>query len=69
MKKKQIVELHSKLVDQLKRLIEKAEEELVKLRIDLGAGKLKDIHQVKKKRRDLARIKTILKEKELNEAI
>lgn len=65
MKKKQIKELHSKTEKELRELIKKADTELVKLRIDLRAGKLKDAQAVNKKRHHIARLKTILQEKEL----
>lgn len=67
MKKKEISQLHTKSSQELKSLIKKMEEELVKMRIDLKSGKLKDVRAVLKKRRDLARVKTVLGEKELNE--
>ena len=65
MKKKQLDELHAKSVKELKESVKKIQGELVQLRTELGAGKLKNVHQIKLKRRDLARIKTILREKEL----
>lgn len=65
MKKKQLVELHTKSIKELKDLAKKIQEELVQLQTDLGAGKLKNVNQIKFKRHDLARIKTIIKEKEL----
>lgn len=68
MKKKDLQELRAKTIKELKELIRKAEEELVGLRIDKEAGKLKDVHKVAKKSDDLARLKTILKEKELYES-
>lgn len=67
MKKKQLAELHTKDEKELTKMIVDLQTELVKLRTDLGAGKLKDVQQVNKKGRDLARIKTIIKEKELEE--
>jgi large subunit ribosomal protein L29 len=65
MKRKLLKSTQSKSVAELKKLMAKAQEDLVRLRTDLGSGKLKDVHQVKKKKRDLARYKTILREKEL----
>ena len=65
MKKKEKKELHSKTIKELEKLISKVEKELVLLKTDFGAGKLKDVCQLKKKRQDLARVKTILKSKEL----
>jgi len=65
MKRKDIQELHGRSIKELKELMKKTQGELVQLRTDLGAGKLKNVHQIKMKRRDLARIKTIIREKEL----
>lgn len=67
MKKKEIKELRTKTRKELENLIQKTQEELVNLRIDFKAGKIKNAHQLILKRRDLARMKTILKQKELNE--
>lgn len=58
-------ELHTKTIKELRDLVKKTQEELVKLRTDSGAGKLKNVHQIAMKRHDLARIKTIVREKEL----
>lgn len=68
MKKKDLKDLHSKTIKELQGLIQKTESDLVKQQIDLRAGKLKNFALVKKTKSDLARFKTILKEKELNEA-
>jgi large subunit ribosomal protein L29 len=65
MKKKQLKELHQKSVKELDQLGEKIQKELVQLRIDWGAGKLKNVNQITQKNRDLARVKTIMREKEL----
>lgn len=43
------------------------EEELVKLRLDIKAGKEKDIKKARKKRLEIAVVKTILREQELTE--
>ena len=67
MKRKEIKELHLKTNQDLKALLRKTQEELVKIRVDLQSGKLKDTQSVNKKRHDLARIKTVLRQKELNE--
>lgn len=67
MKTKDKKELHTKTEKGLKSLLSKAQNELVKLRMDQAGRKLKDTHQVLKKRRDIARIKTIIREKELSE--
>lgn len=67
MKKKEISQLHTKTSPELNILIKKMEEELVKMKIDLGSGRLKDVRSVLKKRRDLARVKTVFRQKELSE--
>ena len=67
MKRKDLQELRTKTKRELLELIRKAEEELARLRIEKEAGKLKDVHLVTKRSDDLARLKTILKEMELNE--
>lgn len=64
MKRKQIQELHQKETGELRKLLSQAQDELVKLRMDLEAKKIKDVHALTKKRDEIARIKTILKEKE-----
>ncbi len=66
MKKKELKELHQKSQQDLQGLMKKTQEELVKLKMDRKAGRLKNVRLPENKRHDLARIKTILKEKELN---
>lgn len=68
MKKKQI-QLHAKTYQDLQTEAKKTQEELVKIRVNLKSGNLKDTQLINKKRRDLARIKTVLRQKELNENI
>jgi len=65
MKKKELNELHTKSTDELKQLIKKTQLELIRSQMEQKAGKLKNVHLVKQKRHDLARLKTILKELEL----
>lgn len=67
MRKRELKELKNKTIKELKELIEKMEEELAKLKVEKEGGKLRNISQLREKRRDLARIKTILREKEINE--
>ena len=66
MKKKELKELHQKSQQELQNLMKKAQEELVKLKMDRKAGRLKNVRLPENKRHDLARIKTILEEKDLN---
>jgi len=67
MKRKDLQELRTKTKKELLELIRKTEEELARLRIEKEAGKSKNVHLLTKKSNDLARLKTILKELELNE--
>lgn len=66
MKTKEKKELQQKNKEELKLQAFKLAEELVKLRMEKQAGKLKNIQAIKKKRQALAIVKTILKIKELN---
>jgi len=65
MKTKDVKELHTKTFKELKGLLVKASEALMKLKMEQATRKLKDVHQVMKKRREIARIKTIMHAKEL----
>lgn len=67
MKPKDKKELHTKTVKELKSLLSSTQKELVKLRAEQATRKLKDGHQVLKKRGDIARIKTVIRERELLE--
>lgn len=67
MKKKQIKEIRTKNIKELAVIKAKTESELVQLQSDLGSGKLKDVQRVKRKKRELAQIKTIIREKKLLE--
>jgi ribosomal protein L29 len=50
---------------ELQLLLTKFKEEAFKSRMDLRSNKLKDVHAVYKKRKEIARIKTVIREKEL----
>lgn len=67
MKTKDIKDLHEKTIKELKSELGKAQDELVKLRMEQATRKLKDTHQALKKRHDIARIKTIIRERKLSE--
>jgi len=62
-------DLHSESTNELQKLLEKTQTEYLKLRMDLKIGKLKDVHAPLKKRKQIARIKTVIKEKELKKVI
>lgn len=69
MKRKDIPQLRTKTIRELKELIRKAQEELLKLKINARAGKLKNVRLLSQKRHDLARLETVIKEKELYEKV
>jgi len=58
-------DLHKKTKEELLEVLKEAQAQWVKLRMDLKMGKLKDVHLPIKKRRQIARIKTIIRKKEL----
>jgi len=66
MKRKAIAELHQKNKEELKTMLDKANLEVVHLKMEKQSGKLKNVSSLNKKKREVARIKTILKEKESN---
>lgn len=68
MKKKDLKDLrHSKDLKELFGLEKKTAQELARLKIDLKADKLKKTHVYYLKKRDFARIKTAIKERQLHE--
>jgi large subunit ribosomal protein L29 len=67
MKRKDLKELQTKSSTELEQLIKKTQGELVKLKMDSKIGKLKNVHQLAQVRQGLARLKTILREKELTQ--
>jgi len=58
-------ELREKEARELKKLLEKGRRELADLRSERAAGSLPDGSQFSKKRTEIARILTVLKEKEI----
>ena len=66
MKKKELNELKNKDLKALKELSKKVDEEIFKLKMDKRTAKLKNVSSLGEKKRDLARIKTIIREKEIN---
>ena len=67
MKIKAKQELHQKTIIQLQKEVAKTEKELAKLRLELKAGKVKNVRGLMNQRHRLAVLKTILREKELNQ--
>ena len=60
MKKNELTDLKGKTIDELARLLLDARDELGKLKIDMFLGKRKNLNQARNKRKDIARILTIL---------
>jgi large subunit ribosomal protein L29 len=64
-----VSELRKKQDDELIDMFEDMKESLYTLRINRGTGELVDMTQFRKTRRDIARILTVLRERELAAAI
>ena len=64
MKKNELADLKGKTIDELGRLLLDAREELGKLKVDMALGKSKKLNQARSKRKDIARILTILSMKQ-----
>jgi len=64
---KKNLDLVGKTINELKALLKKTQLEWQRLKIDLHLGKLKDIKSPKKKAKEIARIKTIIRVKELEQ--
>jgi len=65
MKKKKLESLRAKKIEELKTLIEAAEIELVKLKMEKAGKKLKDVTALRKKKEEIAIMKTLIRESEL----
>jgi ribosomal protein L29 len=66
-KKKEKQAFQEKTSAQLQKEVIKAEKDLAKLRLELRAGKLKNVRQLMNQRHRLAMIKTIIREKALKQ--
>ena len=51
-------------VDELRQRVKDLDDQLFRLRIQKSMGQLEAAHKLKELRRDLARVKTVLREKE-----
>lgn len=65
MNKSEIQELHQKKIGELEQLLQEVQKELTKARLEVGANKLEDTAKPYRLRKKMARIKTIIREKEL----
>jgi len=62
--KKNFQDLLSKDKEELENMIEKLKRELLKLRIELSQGKLKNFRKIREIKKEIARCFTALKQKE-----
>ena len=65
MKLKQLKELRDNSIDELKQILKVNQAELVKIKTELTTKKLKNTSLVREKNKDIAQIKTLIREKEL----
>ncbi len=65
MNKSEIQELHQKKIEELEQLLQEVQKELAKARLEVEANRLEDTAKPYRLRKKLARIKTIIREKEL----
>ena len=63
MKKKQLASLRAKSKEELLKMVDEKTRELVEIKLGIKTSKKNNPHLFKNSRHDLARIKTILKEK------
>ncbi len=66
MKKKEIQELKHRSAEDLARMAKEGGEKLRSLKFDLAAGKVKDINPIRTLRKDIARMKTFIRQSEMN---
>jgi len=67
MKKKELADLKKKSILELEALLSEKKAELIKLKLELSLKKIKNVHAIMLKRKDIAMIKTLIREKELME--
>jgi large subunit ribosomal protein L29 len=59
-----VTEVRELAVDDLRQRVQEIDDQLFRLRIQKSMGQLEAAHKLKALRRDLARVKTVLREKE-----
>lgn len=67
MKKSDLKQLKELGLNDLNKLVEEKRSALLKLRFDLTMGKLKNISEIRKLKKDIAQILTIINEKRLKD--
>lgn len=60
MKKKDLDELKNKSREQLKKTLAELSSDIAKLKLELSQSKLKNLHSVKKKKKEIAQVLTIM---------
>jgi large subunit ribosomal protein L29 len=63
MKKLEFEKLKQATISELQKLLQERREKLERLRFDLAVGKVKNISEIRKTRKDIARILTLINEK------
>ena len=63
-----VTEIRDLAVDELQQRAKEMDDQLFRLRIQKSMGQLDAAHKLKTLRRDLARVKTVLREKETAQA-
>jgi large subunit ribosomal protein L29 len=63
-----VTEIRDLAVDELQQRAKEMDDQLFRLRIQKSMGQLEAAHKLKMLRRDLARVKTVLREKETAQA-
>ena len=63
-----VAEIRDLQVDELRQRVQELDDQLFRLRIQKSMGQLEAAHKLKALRRDLARVKTVLREKAPAEA-
>ena len=64
-----VAEFRDLAVDELQQRAKDMDDQLFRLRIQKSMGQLEAAHKLKTLRRDLARVKTVLREKQTAEAV
>jgi ribosomal protein L29 len=65
MKKNEFKQLRDSTLENLKSLVSKGKMEAAKIQLEISRGQTKNLHAYLTKRKDIAKIKTLIKEKEL----
>lgn len=65
---KQLKELQGKNPEELRKAVAEARKALLDLRVENGQRKLKNAHQIGAKRKEIARIKTLIRIQEITNA-